>query len=373
MAAASVDTNASNIAAQAQAQAVIFNKIAFLGTNSALPTKYRNTSCIGVTLSNGQQFLIDCGEATQHTIIRYNTPMQFGRIAAILFTHLHGDHCFGAFGLLATIGNSRTEPLTIVGPIGIKTLFTTVFQLTHTYIDYQLNFVELEGDQPISLGPIFGSVNVTAVPLTHRVHTFGYVFTEPIRPGALDVNKAIALGVPRGKLLGQLKAGNDVQLENGTVVRAADCVGQPIPGKSIALLQDTCDSTNAIPFCSGIDVLIHEATYEKSMKEKAIDHGHSTTEMIADFVAQLPQPPKKVVLTHFSSRYFDEASRVAKKAFVAEEADAESSTFLSTVDILLNETKACLEEKGLADKVQVLAASDLLVLDGANGFNPVKA
>jgi len=46
----------------------------------------------------------------------------------ILITHLHGDHSFGLFGLIGTMGmNGRTTPLTIVGPKGIQDmLFATL-------------------------------------------------------------------------------------------------------------------------------------------------------------------------------------------------------------------------------------------------------
>ena len=38
-------------------------------------------------------------------------------------------------------------------------------------------------------------------------------------PGKMNVRKALELGVPSGPLLGKLQKGQDVTLENGTVVR----------------------------------------------------------------------------------------------------------------------------------------------------------
>ena len=39
-------------------------------------------------------------------------------------------------------------------------------------------------------------------------------------PGKMNIKKARELGVPRGPLLGRLQKGEDVTLENGSVVRA---------------------------------------------------------------------------------------------------------------------------------------------------------
>lgn len=52
-----------------------------------------------------QSFLVDVGEATQHRLIRDSdvSPIHIGQIDTIFLTHLHGDHCFGIFGLLATL------------------------------------------------------------------------------------------------------------------------------------------------------------------------------------------------------------------------------------------------------------------------------
>ncbi len=77
-----------------------FDAICFLGTSAGAPTRDRNTSCIGFRLQNGRCFLVDCGEATQHTLLRRpdTCPISLSRIDGIFLTHLHGDHCFGIFG-----------------------------------------------------------------------------------------------------------------------------------------------------------------------------------------------------------------------------------------------------------------------------------
>lgn len=50
------------------------------------------------------------------------------------------------------------------------------------------------------------------------------------RPGALLLEKCVDCGVPPGPLLGKLKSGEDVTLEDGTVVRSVDVCEPNDPG-----------------------------------------------------------------------------------------------------------------------------------------------
>ncbi len=49
-----------------------------------------------------------------------------------------------------------------------------------------------------------------------------YIVTVKSKPGRLLMGKCVEMGVPAGPLLGELKAGRDVTLEDGTVIKAAD-------------------------------------------------------------------------------------------------------------------------------------------------------
>lgn len=52
-----------------------------------------------------------------------------------------------------------------------------------------------------------------------------YAIETATVPGKFDVQKAAALNIPRGPLYGKLKQGQDVTLEDGTVIRSTDVVG----------------------------------------------------------------------------------------------------------------------------------------------------
>src|SRR5436853_2801735 len=81
--------------------------------------------------------LFDCGEATQHQIMR--AGLRTSRLAAIFITHLHGDHFNGLPGFLSTMGmDSRQRELTLIGPVGIREYFETLTRLKIAYVNYPL-------------------------------------------------------------------------------------------------------------------------------------------------------------------------------------------------------------------------------------------
>lgn len=147
-----------------------------------------------------------------------------------------------------------------------------------------------------------GPLRVDAAPLVHPVQSLGYVLTEAERPGALDARRAAALGV-RGKDLGRLKAGEDVQGTGADgapcVVRAADCVGAPTPGRRLLLLGDTCDSSAVLRLeRRGFVAVVHESTFDDASAALAAPRGHSTARMAGAFAAAVGA--STLVLTHFS-------------------------------------------------------------------------
>ena len=77
-------------------------ELQFLGTGAGSPSKARNVTCTALKTGgkNNEVWLFDCGEATQHQILRTN--IRPGKIRRIFITHLHGDHIFGLPGLLGS-------------------------------------------------------------------------------------------------------------------------------------------------------------------------------------------------------------------------------------------------------------------------------
>ncbi|MBO9598320.1 MAG: ribonuclease Z [Cohnella sp.] len=273
-------------------------QLTFLGTGAGRPSKARNVTAIALSVAEPQNgfWLFDVGEATQHRLME--SKLKLNKLDKIFLTHLHGDHLYGLPGLLS----SRTYfegagKLQLYGPPGIKAFIECVFEHSGAHLNYELVIVE------IGEGLLFENFKyrVTCAGLTHRVPCFGFRIVEQPQPGSLDLQKLIQLGVPLGPLYGKLKRGEDITLPSGQRIRSLDVVGPATVGRVVTILGDTSPSENAVALAHHADILVHEATFATGMEEKAAAYGHSTFAQAAEIAAKANA--KRLVLTHFSSRY----------------------------------------------------------------------
>ncbi|NYU09954.1 ribonuclease Z [Enterobacteriaceae bacterium CCUG 67584] len=271
----------------------------FLGTSAGVPTRTRNVTSILLDLQHptrGGLWMFDCGEGTQHQLLR--TAAHPGKLDKIFITHLHGDHLFGLPGLLCSRSMAgNIQPLTIYGPPGIREFVETSLRISGSWTDYPLEIIEIKP------GVVFrdDAYTVTAAALNHPVECYGFRIEERDKPGALDGAALIAAGVPFGPLFQQLKRGESVTLEDGRTINGAAYLSPPRPGKKLALFGDTAPCDNALALAQGVDLLVHEATLEVAMEEKANSRGHSSTHQAARLARDAQV--KKLIVTHVSSRY----------------------------------------------------------------------
>ena len=130
---------------------------------------------------------------------------------------------------------------------------------------------------------------------------------EHDKPGALDARRLVAAGVVPGPLFQQLKAGEQVTLADGRVINGADYLSPATPGKKVAIFGDTAPCDAALEMARDVDVMVHEATLEAAMAEKANSRGHSSTEQTAQLARDANA--KRLIVTHVSSRYDAEGCR----------------------------------------------------------------
>lgn len=273
----------------------------FLGTGAGMPAKARNVSSVALQLLEERKsvWLFDCGEATQHQIL--HTSVKPGKIEKIFITHLHGDHIFGLPGLLSSRSfQDGKNMLTLYGPKGIEEYVMTSLKISGTHLKYELEIVEVEE------GIVFEDAGfvVEARKLEHGIECFGYRIMEKDRPGELQVEALMNLGIKPGPLFKRIKNGETVQLENGTVINGADFVGEPKKGKVITILGDTRTCENSYKLAENCDYLVHEATFAGNSEELAYEYFHSTTTQAAK--TALAANAKNLILTHISSRYIAE-------------------------------------------------------------------
>ena len=279
-------------------------QIQFLGTGAGSPSKQRNVSSLALKLLEERKtlWLFDCGEATQHQVLR--TTIRPRKIEKIFITHLHGDHIFGLPGLLSSRSfQGGNEPLTIYGPKGIKEYVQVALKVSESRLSYPLKFVELTDD-----GEVFSDKTFTvyAKKLDHKIACFGYRVVERDHPGELQVDKLRALGVPSGPIYGKLKAGLTVTLDDGRTLDGKEFIGKPQPGRVVAILGDTRKTKAAVELAKDADVLVHESTFAKNEGKMARRYYHSTSAQAAQIAKQAHA--KRLLLNHISARYVGRAA-----------------------------------------------------------------
>ncbi|MEB3826960.1 ribonuclease Z [Phormidium sp. CCY1219] len=272
-------------------------QITFLGTSSGVPTRSRNVSSVALRLpQRAEVWLFDCGEGTQHQILR--SDIKISQIARIFITHMHGDHIFGLMGLLASCGLAgNVDRIDIYGPPGLKDYLQACSRYSQTHFSYPL---KVHQNRP---GIVFENDEyvVKCARLEHRVTAFGYRIEEKNRPGRFNVEKATALGIPPGPLYGKLKRGETVTLADGRVIRGTELCAPPETGRKLAYCTDTIYCDSAVELARDADLLIHEATFSHQDAQMAIERLHSTSTMAAQVA--LAAQVKQLMMTHFSPRY----------------------------------------------------------------------
>lgn len=274
--------------------------LTILGFNSAIPTV--NSSPTAQFLEMEERcFLIDCGEGTQVQLRK--AKVRFSKINHIFISHLHGDHCFGLPGLIASFRLlGRETPLHIYGPKGIKKMLETIFDITETYRGFELIYHELDKDYSEKIYED-KRVEVYTIPLDHRIYCNGYLFKEKPKERHLNMQEISKYPEIETCDYQKLKSGSDYVLKDGYVLKNKTLTTKPSPSVSYAFCSDTRMKEDIVPIIKNVDILYHEATFLHDLKEMADYTGHSTA-LEAAKIAKLADVGK-LILGHFSNRYTD--------------------------------------------------------------------
>nr|WP_314620003.1 MBL fold metallo-hydrolase [uncultured Pseudomonas sp.] len=269
----------------------------FLGTSAGVPTKARNVSATAVIEASGSHwYLVDCGEGTQHRLL--HTSLSVRDLRAIFITHVHGDHCFGLPGLLASAGMSgRQQPLELILPAALHEWVRLGLAASDTFLPFELRLHAVETFQ----GWVSDSVRVDSVALSHRVPSVGYVFSEINPEPRLDVPRLEAEGIPRGPLWGALAKGEAVE-HGGQLLHGRDYLRASRPARRVIVCGDNDRPELLAEVARDVDVLVHEATFTQALIERTgATFGHSSAAAVARFAETAGV--RNLVLTHFSARY----------------------------------------------------------------------
>ncbi|MBQ9138783.1 MAG: ribonuclease Z [Alistipes sp.] len=296
-------------------------KVTVLGRASAKPTVSSHPSAQVVNV-NEQYYLVDAGEGVQQQMFRRGiNPL---KLRAVFISHLHGDHVFGLFPLLSTMGLcGRQTPLKVFAPRPFGEILEYHLRYFDSHLPYQVEWVEVDTTKHCC---IFENktLEVWSVPLRHSVPCSGYHFKEK-RP-ELNVHKfkIEKYGLSIAQIVAA-KRGEDIVLEDGTLIENSELTYLPFEPRSYAYLSDTSRSAVAAERVKGVTLLYHEATYTAEFARDAKERGHSTAADAAQIA--VAAGAQRLMIGHFSSRYkspealLAEAQTIFENTTLAEEGE----------------------------------------------------
>ena len=147
-------------------------KVVILGAGTAIPANRHSPS--GLYVHTGREHLLfDAGPGTAQRL--QATGVSLFEIDRIFLTHYHLDHCLDVASILFALRipqSTRTKPLTIYGPRGLKQLYRRLNQAFHGWLtprSYPLIMKEL-GETRLRLG----GATIRTRRMNHSAPALGY-------------------------------------------------------------------------------------------------------------------------------------------------------------------------------------------------------
>lgn len=273
--------------------------VTILGSSGALPAYGRHPSSQFVEIQS-RCFLIDCGEAAQMQLMRFD--LNYHRINHIFISHLHGDHFLGLMGLLFTLHlQRRVADLHLYGHRGLDEIIITQLRYSQSTPSFKIIFHQIDPDEQTI---IFEDdmITVETIPLKHKLPCSGFLFKEKQKPRRIDKTQ-----LPEGLKLqhmAALKRGEDITDDEGNLLYAnASLTYAPKKSRSYAYCSDTCYNQEMVNQIRNTDLLYHEATFTQDEIAKAIETKHSTAAQAASIAKEAEV--QQLIIGHFSARYRD--------------------------------------------------------------------
>lgn len=298
-------------------------KVTVLGNGSAKPTIRRHHAAHALNVHE-QFYLMDCGEGTQSRLIQCGiNPL---KLNAAFISHLHGDHVYGLFPLISSMGlMGRRTPFTVFAPAPLGEVVEYHYKYFDTNLPFAIDFREVDTRKHRCIYEN-SVMEVWTVPLRHRIPASGYLFREK-KPGLNVRREAIeryGLGIAQ---ITAAKRGEELIGPDGTRIPADEITYTPYAPRSYAYCSDTMYSGKIADIVSGVNLLYHEATFADADRALVRETGHSTALQAAKTAAKAGAG--RLLIGHFSSRYKDAAPLVeeARTLFPATEEAEELHTY----------------------------------------------
>jgi ribonuclease Z len=274
-----------------------------LGTASQAPTRHRNHN--GYLLRwDAEGLLFDPGEGTQRQLLLAGVASS--TITRVCITHFHGDHCLGLPGVLQRLSLDQVpNPVDVRYPASGQEFYDRLRRcaLYNDTVDVRPHPVHEDG--AVDPGP--EPFALLAGRLDHRADTFGYRLVEPDGRRMLP-DRLEDAGIT-GPDVGRLQREGSLATADGRVV-TLEAMSEHRPGQVFAFVMDTRLCDGAVALAEGADLLVCESTFLECDADLAAAYGHLTAAQAARLA--VAAGARRLVLTHFSQRYPDDAAFAAE-------------------------------------------------------------
>lgn len=190
-----------------------------------------------VVLSCGHDtYLFNCGEGTQKLCMEYRVKMH--KIANLLFTSSRWKNVGGLPGYLITAQGLGLADFRIHGAKGVGPLLATTQRFIKVdYLNVYHHESETYEDNVLRIQRVRLDSATAPEGQDSRNDVHAYICRCNDKPGRLLLTRCVERGVPVGPLFSQLKAGKEITLENGDVVKPSDVLEPPQPGPVVIILE----------------------------------------------------------------------------------------------------------------------------------------
>ena len=267
-------------------------RIVFLGTSGSYPSPKRSLPSIAVQLDS-EVLLLDCGEGTQRQIMLSN--VSYMKITKIFLTHLHGDHFLGIPGLVQSMSlNDRKDVLYIYGPRGTIDMLTHALSLGYYTLTFPIYINEVYPGDVLKFNGYsvhIGRANHPAPSLIYAIVEDDLLRVDEEKKRKFRLTSEEVEIIRRG---GKIK-------KDSREIKMEDIAGGIRKGRKIVYTGDSAPAEDVEKFAQNADVLIHEASVDSSLEEKANRYGHSSARQAAEIAKKANV--RYLFLFHISPRY----------------------------------------------------------------------
>jgi ribonuclease Z len=191
----------------------------------------------------------------------------------------------------------RDTDLHLFAPPLLKPILDLMLKAADTNFGYNVHFHPLNEEGVLVDDEKF---TVETFKVFHRIECWGFIFREKRKPRKIKKEAIANLHLSSG-YFEKLKMGEDVTTDTGEEVLNEEVTIANAPSRSYAFCGDTLYNPVVAEKVKDVTMIYHEATYLKSLEDRAFLRFHSTTTQAAEIAVQANA--QRLLIGHFSSKY----------------------------------------------------------------------